>query len=51
MGGPQKIKISEMIVYLKEIGLGVEDGMVLVLVLDDEWMLYYQKHNAPKKGK
>ena len=47
MGGPQKLEISEIVFYLKEVGLVVEDGLMLILALDDEWMKYYQD----KKGK
>ncbi len=51
MGGPQKLRISEALIYMKEIGLKTDDGLILVLAMDDTWMEYYVKKHGPKKGK
>lgn len=51
MGGPQKLMISEIVMYLKEVELVVEDVLQFILALDEVWMTYYVEHKAPKKGK
>lgn len=49
MGGPQRLVISEITSYLKEVGLIVEDGLLLVLALDETWMDYFNAHHRDKK--
>ncbi len=49
MGGPQKLVISEITSYLKEVGIVVEDGLLLVLTLDETWMDYFNAQHKDKK--